>query len=112
MPSIPTKITFGEAATTRVSEDIISLLKAHRIHFYGMASTGSRASKRERLKEVQRILQDLSWTNEYTLEMTRWSDRRLWDLWAVIPPFYKKIRSSLARYLERSPLIKLAECAE
>lgn len=100
-PSIRTKLTFGEAATTRISEDMLSLLKAE-----------SWVSKRERLKEVQRVLQDLSWTNEYTLEMTRWADKQLWDLWAVTPPFYKKIRSRLKRYLTRSPLIKLAECAE
>ena len=36
----------------------------------------------------------------------------LWDLWGVIPADYPTIRDTLRRFLDRSPLIKLAECSE
>ena len=101
-PSIPTKLQFGEHMTAAISDSVLSLLK----------SVGVDAGRRTRLEQVQEILQDLSWTNGYTLELQDWPDKRLWDLWGLIPSFYVRGRKKLARYLERSPLIKLAECAE
>ena len=46
------------------------------------------------------------------LDLRRWGEDDLWDLWGVIPKEYVKVRQTLQRFLERSPLIKLAECAD
>ncbi len=68
--------------------------------------------KRKRLRIVQHILHDFTWGNDYTLDMRQWADKHLWDFWAVIPVVFTHYREELHKYLERSPLIKLAECAE
>ena len=46
------------------------------------------------------------------LDLRGWSEDRLWDLWGVVPAFYKGYRKAIQKFLERSPLIKLAECAD
>lgn len=67
--------------------------------------------QRARYLRASQIWHTISYP-QYVLDLRRFDDKALWDLWGVIPANYIRIRQELARYLERSPLIKLAECAE
>jgi hypothetical protein len=97
---ISTTLCVGEYGTEILNTHILNELKT---------CDGDRC---DRLRAVHEILRDLTWVDGYKLDLRRWSETKLWDLWGLIPPSLIEVRKNLARYLERSPLIKLAECAE
>jgi len=99
---IPTTIHFGEASRNSIQDHVRTMFSIPNLDI----------ETKDRYRGVLRVLRSLTRQNEFTLDLHRFEEQDLWDLWGVLPTFYSKIRYSLGRFLDRSPLIKLAECAE